>query len=113
MKELNVKVGDKVAYYSRGFFRTSSICTVSRVTPTGRIRLKEHEGIVFDKYGKEMGKIDPWAIRDTISELTPEVEKQIIEENTIKQCLQEMHNIKEITYENAVKILEILKEMGN
>lgn len=110
MKELNVKVGDKVAYYSGGFSKISSICTVSRVTPTGRIRLKEHEGIVFDKYGKEMGKIDPWAGRDSILELTPEIEKQIIETSIIKQCLREMHNIKEIDYKNAIKILEVLKE---
>lgn len=109
MAELNVKVGDKVAYYSGGFNNTCSICEVSRVTPTGRIRIKNHNYITFDKYGKEMGKLDPWIIRASITELTPELEKQIIETNTIKLCLKKMHNIQNIDYETAVKILKILE----
>lgn len=109
MEEFNVKVGDKVAYYSGGLNNTCSICEVSRVTPTGRIRIKNHNYITFDKYGKEMGKSDPWIIRASITKLTPELEKQIIETNTIKSCLKKMRNIQNIDYETAVKILKILE----
>ena len=56
-----------------------------------------------------MGKLDPWIIRASITELTPELEKQIIETNTIKLCLKKMHNIQNIDYETAVKILKILE----
>lgn len=110
MDELNVKVGDKVVYYYGGYCNYCSICEVVRVTPTGRIRIKTHESIQFDKYGWEIGKRDLWRGRSKIVKLTPELEKKIIEENTIMECLSKMRNTTSVDYETAVRILKVLKD---
>lgn len=54
-EELKVKVGDKVLYNYWTFGGAiERIETVTRVTPTGRIRI-EGSSSQFDKYGREMG----------------------------------------------------------
>lgn len=55
MKELNVNVGDKVLYRGGNPLNyTDEIREVTKVTPTGRIRISGTES-QFDKYGSQMG----------------------------------------------------------
>ena len=58
---LNVKVGDKVVYHPIGLVIGSigggidRIVTVTKITPTGIIRVDYAPFIQFDKYGKAKG----------------------------------------------------------
>lgn len=113
MAELNVKVGDRVAYHHhRGgwnsYNSSATIEEVTRVTPTGRIKLKNMEGVQFDKYGRKMGSTDIWS-RGFITELTPEIEEKILHEKTIEKCYQKIRGIKKLDYSTAVKILDALE----
>ena len=101
MSELNVKVGDKVYYqYGYSYNRVDKITEVTKVTPTGRIRVKCSDS-QFDKYGNEMGNHDRWVSRANISIATEEVIRKINELNTIKKCLYEISKIekKDLDYE--------------
>ena len=51
MEELKVKVGDKVLYNHWHFGTTEAITTVTKITPTGRIRI-DFCDTQFDKYGR-------------------------------------------------------------
>lgn len=108
MKELNVKVGDRVAYTSDGFYSAKTIETVSKITPTGRIKLERFKDIQFNKYGREMGSD---FYRGHIEELTPKLEKEIMEKQTIKKCFEKLRCLKSLDYTTAVKILDALEEM--
>ena len=111
MKELNVRVGDKVLYqYSYISTRTERIETVKKVTPTGRIRVKGTDK-QFDKYGREMGG-NSWGGRATLSIPTLEDFQRIEENETISKALSMMAklNIKTLPYEKALKIIDILEE---
>lgn len=50
-KELNVNVGDDVLYRPSSYSRIEKIATVTKVTPTGRIRIDKFTN-QFDKYGR-------------------------------------------------------------
>lgn len=106
-EELKVKVGDKVLYqYSHWGNRTERIETVTRVTPTGRIRVKGSDSC-FNKYGREMG--DSY-YKAHLSVLTDADEKRIKENSVIERAVSLMgdFNSKNLTYDKAVKIVEIL-----
>lgn len=108
MEELKVKVGDKLLYrHSHWSNRVERIETVTRVTPTGRIRI-EGRDCQFDKYGKELGG-DAWSGRAYLSIPTDEDYKRIRETETISKAESLMKNAK-LTYEQAVKIIEILED---
>ncbi len=64
----SLKPGDKV-YYTHG--TTNGTRTIERITPTGRIVLKNNRGQFID--GKH--RIDPYDC-EYITELTPELEKE-------------------------------------
>ena len=66
MTELNVKIGDRVIYYS-GI--NSTVTAVTKITPTGRIRIEAAENKQFDKYGVEMGVRLAWAPVGTIKKV--------------------------------------------
>ena len=106
MDELNVKVGDKVIYERRGM---ESIVTVTKVTPTGRIRIDFIDG-QFDKYGWKIGG-DIWFC-PRIKRATPEDIKRIEQKNTILEACKLCQTIstKNLSYEKALKIIEILGE---
>lgn len=70
MKELKVKVGDKVIV-SSGWIE-DRLATVTKITPTGRIRIDVFNDIQFDKYGREMGCDDRLGNRKRIAICTPE-----------------------------------------
>lgn len=107
MTELNVKVGDRVAYIAGGFHSAKTIETVSKITPTGRIKLERFKDIQFNKYGRAMGD----GYRGRITELTPELEKEIMEKQTIKKCFEKLRCLKSLDYTTAAKILDAIEEM--
>lgn len=110
MEELKVKVGDKVLYRLWTFSGTvERIETVTRVTPTGRIRI-DGSGSQFDKYGREMG-CDSWRGGAHLSIPTDEDCKRIEENAVISEALSLMEklNKKTLPYDKAVKIIEILE----
>lgn len=108
-EELNVKVGDKVLYqYAHWGDRVECIKTVTKVTPTGRIRV-EGRDCQFNKYGREMGT-DSWRGGANLSIPTDEDYKRIEENAVISKALSLMEklNKKTLPYDKAVKIVEIL-----
>lgn len=114
MEELNVKVGDKLRYCGGSIYnRVEKIVTVRKVTPTGRIRIDCNDS-QYDKYGNEMGKGGTWSRYSTLRIPTEEDYKRIKEHNAKAKALLlirklDMHNI---SYEQAVKIIEILEPKG-
>lgn len=108
-EKLNVKVGDKLLYQYWNFReRYEKIVTVIRVTPTGRIRI-DYCDSQFDKYGVKMG--DGYSF-PCLSIPTEEDYKRIEENSIISKALFLMgeKNKKNLSYEQAIKIIEILKE---
>lgn len=107
MEELKVKVGDKVLYRCSSWGnKTERIETVTRVTPTGRIRI-EGRDCQFDKYGDEIIG-STWSARAHLSIPTDEDYKRIRENEAISKAQYLMEKAK-LTYEQAVKIIEILE----
>lgn len=108
-EELNVKVGDEVLYRLWNLSGVvERIETVTRVTPTGRIRI-DGSSSQFDKYGREMGG-DSWRGGANLSIPTEEDYKRIEENAVISEALSLMEklNKKTLPYDKAVKIVEIL-----
>ena len=108
-EELNVKVGDEVLYRLWNLLGVvERIETVTRVTPTGRIRI-DGSSSQFDKYGREMGG-DSWRGGASLSIPIEEDYKRIEENAVISKALSLMEklNKKTLPYDKAVKIVEIL-----
>lgn len=107
MEELKVKVGDKVLYrYNHWGSRIERIETVVKVTPTGRIRISGKD-CQFNKCGEEMG-VDAWHGGAYLSIPTEDDYKRIRENEAISKAESIMKNAK-LTYDQAVKIIEILE----
>ena len=110
-EELNVKVGDKL-FYRTGYTHNQfeRIVTVTKVTPTGRIRV-DYSDKQYDKYGNEMGNRDRWTCRSSLYLPKEEDYERIKVNNAIAKALllMEKQNKKTISYEQAVKIIEILE----
>lgn len=106
MEELKVKVGDKVIV-SSGWIE-DRLATVTKITPTGRIRIDVFNDIQFDRYGREMGCDDRWGNRKRIAICTPENEQRIRETATIKTVIAYMHQVTEINIDQAHAIWKIL-----
>lgn len=105
-RELNVKVGDQVLYSYWTFSGTKEqIKTVSKVTPSGRIRV-EGSNSQFNKYGREMG-VDS---SGKLSIPTEEDYKRIEEKAAISRALFLMNEMTEktLSYEKALEIIKIL-----
>lgn len=108
LEELKVNVGDKVLYQYWTFRGTvERIETVTRVTPTGRIRI-EGSSSQFDKYGREMGS-DSYRGGASLSIPTETDYKRIKENVVISKALKLIDglNKKTLSYDKAVKIVEI------
>lgn len=111
MNELNLSVGDKVLYYGGySYNEWERIATVTKITPTGRIRI-DCSDKQFDKFGNEMGRYDRWSPTGRIKKLTDEDERRIIEKQTVSKCLKMMSklNSENFSFEKAEKILSILE----
>ena len=106
--ELKVEVGEEVLYCPASFHKIEKIATVTRVTPTGRIKIDKSER-TFNQYGRSMGD-SGWRGNDYIYKLTPEKKKELMEKEVIYKCLARFEECKDnLSYEQAKKILEILK----
>lgn len=109
MKELNVKVGDKLLYsYGYPCNRTERIVEVTKVTPTGRIRVTTSDS-QYDKYGREMGNSDMWSCKSNLSIPTEEDIKRITQNNAIVKALNIVSKLHKdnLEYEKALKIIEL------
>ena len=102
----NIKVGDKVIRS-----KTNSIGTVVKIT-------EKRKDVVVD-YGnyQETYRPDGWQktsdiyFASSIELLTPELEEELNKKQVIKRCQEKFKN-QVITYEQAIKILDIL-ELGS
>lgn len=106
MEELKVKVGDKVLYHHWYITTTEAIATVTKVTPTGRIKI-DFCDTQFDKYGNQIGGRNSYG-SSRISIPTEKDYKRIRENKAISKAESLMKNVK-LTYEQAVRIIEILE----
>ena len=112
MKELNVKVGDKLLYsYGYSYNITERIVEVTKVTPTGKIRVTTSDS-QYDKYGHEIGNHDTWSCRSSLSIFTEEDIKRITQNNTIAKALNIVSKLHRdnLEYEKALKIIELFEE---
>lgn len=98
---MDIKVGDKVLVQGRF---SKSVQTVEKITPKGNIRVSN--GALYDISGSEKTK-DVWN-STTIVPLTPELEEQLHKEVVVARAIKAMHDTKTLTYNQAVKIMEIL-----
>ena len=110
MSELNVKVGDKVLYKG-GRNCIEEIREVIKITPTGRIRISGSSS-QFDKYGSEMGNRNAWIPSHCITVATKEDIERVKRNDTVRKAvfLCNKADNKNITYEQAKKIVEILEQ---
>lgn len=107
-EELKVEVGEEVLYLPAAYTKIEKIAVVTRVTPTGRIKIDKSER-TFNQYGRSMGDSE-WIRNDYICKLTPEKKKELIEKEVIHKCLARFDECKDnLTYEQAKKILGILE----
>lgn len=109
MKELNVKVGDKLLYsYGYSYNRTERIVEVTKVTPTGRIRVTTSDS-QYDKYGREMGNSDMWSCKSSLSIPTEEDIERITQNTAIAKALNIVSKLHKdnLEYEKALKIIEL------
>lgn len=113
MEELKVKVGDKLLYThsSRGVKR-EKIVEVTKVTPTGRIRINNDDS-QYDKYGEKMGDHNIWTGHSCLRKLTEEDYIRIKKNNVIAKAKIVLQNIRleDITYEKALKIIEMFGDV--
>lgn len=114
-EELKVKVGDKLLYRTGYTYnQVERIVTVTKVTPTGRIRI-DYGDCQYDKYGNEMGKRDRWTCRSSLYIPKGEDFERIKKNRAISKAisLTEKLNKKNLSYEQALKIVEILEPKGS
>jgi hypothetical protein len=95
-----LKAGDLVAVSGRSF---TAIRKVEKITPSGLIKVN---GVLFDKNGCKRG-CDTWS-RTYLIEATPELIEKTRRSNAISTAYNLMRNAKNITFEQAKKIIEIL-----
>ena len=103
-----LKVGDEVFVNWR---MGKGLKKVEKITPKGYIKVG---GSLYNTNGSERNS-DIWS-RCYLSEATPEAIKLFREHLTIKRARQLMQSTKEITLEQANKIIELLeppKERGD
>ena len=112
MTELKVNVGDKLLYsYGYSYNRVEKIVTVTKVTPTGRIRIA-HNDEQYDKYCCEMGKKDRWSCRSSLSIPTEEDFERIKKNYAINKALYIIGKINKnnLDYDKALRIIKIFEE---
>lgn len=105
---LDVKVGDDVLWQKYAYGSVMSrIAKVTKVTPTGRIRIDGFSG-QFDKFGKQMG-VSGYSHRSYIRKATKEDFNKIDQNRTIQKALRIMRkfNSENLSYEIAKKIIEL------
>ena len=112
MAELKVNVGDKLLYnYGYLYNRVEKIVTVTKVTPTGRIRI-DYNDEQYDKYGCEIGKKDRWSCRSSLSIPTEGDFERIKKNYAINKALHIIGKINKdnLDYDKALRIIKIFEE---
>lgn len=106
MKTLNLKVGDRVCYIRGNHLNAvREITEVTKVTPTGRIRIAADPDKQFRADGWELAQKN----RTYIVELTPTLEKEVTEENVIAECKRMLWRMPDPDYVTACGLLPVLK----
>lgn len=113
--EINFEVGDTVLYEG---WDCKAITKVCKITPKGGIRIERDKSILFNSRGHYCSNGDWGRIYTAdIRKITPEEEASLRAEwgkkRTITECKKALtaffESNKSLSYEAAVKILEILK----
>ena len=97
----SLKAGDDVIISNRYI---QFVGTVEKITPAGKIKVN---GFMFRKDGSQVSS-DRWCLTRLL-EATPEAVRKISEDKAIRKALNAAHDLKDITYEQAVKILAVLE----
>lgn len=102
----NLKTGDKVIYHSNPWNRnTVIIAAVEKITPKGFIKVR---GSLFNpQNGYVRGDSHCW-----IEEATGERIMEIEQKRMIMYVLNRVWNLKDITYEQAVELNNLLNSWG-
>ena len=110
MEKLNVKVGDNVIHEYMG---NECIATVIKITLTGKIRI-DCSTNQFNQYGAAIGYSGQYPC-PYIRKATPEDIKRIEQKEVILKAYDLCHTVetKKISYEKALKIIEILGDESN
>ena len=108
IEQKNFKVGDRVVRnYNSNIHKY--IGTIIKITEK-RGDIVVDYGHFQERYDRSgWQKSDNCFYRSYINLLTPEIEEEIRKEKVINECKQKMEHT-EITYERAVKILEVLED---
>lgn len=110
MKELNVKVGDRIVYSGPGFQtkEIKIITTVIEVTSTKRIRVEYNPSVQFDKYGKAFG--DNIYFSPRLLELESELDREFTTNRIRRKWFNKIKSLKfeDLSYEQAKKMLDIM-----
>ena len=112
MAELKVNVGDKLLYsYGYSYNRVEKIVTVTKVTPTGRIRI-DYNDEQYDKFGNEIGRKDRWSSYSSLSVPTDKDFERIKKNNAISKALHIIGKINKdnLDYDKALRIIKIFEE---
>ena len=96
----NLRVGDKVIVSNYGY---KEIAQIEKITPSGMIKVN---GSLYNKDGSRRGAMYSFCLQ----ECTPEIEKELAQRAFIRKVVTRMRNIKDITYEQAIKINRILAD---
>lgn len=99
----NLKIGDKVVVERRGLHSLQRIDIVKNITPTGLINVS---GTLYRADGSSRG--NDWT-SEQLLECTKEVELEINKKKVIRKVLRDINEIKSLTYEQAVEIMDILE----
>ena len=101
------KIGETVIVTQRGCRSRKKIGKVQEIAKAGNIRV---DGILYNKLGTQRGSDSFWG--SWIKSATAEEIEEIRHEGVIQRCRDKMNDLTEkeglLTYELAVKILEII-----
>jgi hypothetical protein len=98
-----LKAGDSVIECGRW---EEKLTIVDKMTPTGRIKIG---ATYYDQNGYSLGN-GRWDYGTSLAEATPESVERLRQKNVIKQAITAVQNVRSLTYEQAEKILEALKQ---
>lgn len=103
VKKLNVKKGDKViACFHSVVSSTEEVAIVERVTPTGLIRV---DGRLYYPTGCCRNN-DHYYLK----ECSKEEELRVIKKNFVSNMMAKLHQLEQLSYEQAVAIDKILTD---
>lgn len=97
-----LNVGDPVIVAN---YYNESVSKVTKITPSGRITVGH---VVYSPDGSEFGNsrsYHPYCLR----EATPEAIERILQNEVISKAMSLIRDCRKVSYEQAVKIVEVLE----